>query len=50
MHTDQYTANSFFVLLLVHAIGKTNTAKIECTFTNDDDKDYKDKHVSIGLK
>ena len=40
----------FFVLLSVHAIGKTNTASIECTFTNDDDKDYKDKHVSIGLK
>ena len=40
----------FFVALLVHAIGKTNTASIECTFTNDDDKDGKDKHVSIGLK
>ena len=40
----------FFVLLSVHAIGKTSTVNVWCTFTNEDDKDDKDKHVSIGLK
>ena len=49
-HRLVHSKHFFCVLLLVHAIGKTNTASIECTFTNKDDKDDKDKHILIRLK
>ena len=39
------------IQLSVKAIGKTNTTKIECTFTNNDDKhDKDDKHFSVQVK
>ena len=45
------TQQTFFVPLSVHAMGKTNTMKIEYTFTNNDDKDDKDdKHFSVQVK
>ena len=49
--TQVSTQQTFFVSLSVHAIGKTTTTKIECTFTNSDDKyDKGDKHFSVQVK
>ena len=46
--THELVKEIFFVSLSVHAIGKTNTMKIECTFTNNDDKHDKDDKQFFG--
>ena len=49
--TQISTQQNLFLSLSVHAIGKTDTMKIECTFTNNDDKhDKHDKHFLVKVK